>query len=273
MLRLDSGTFDSRPVALMRVALGIAIVLVGIENAFTFAEIAGGRVAIPLFDGAPPVSPVVGTIIPVLGMLAGGALALGFLSRSAAALAALSSLATLLVEQQTYSGHQVLVLLLCVYLAIGDPGARWSVDARLRGHARDTVARLPVLLVLSQISIVYLFTAIAKINPVYLSGWVIDGASILGLPAPGPMILAWGSIALEFFLAFGLLWRRTTTVAVILGTGFHFMIAATLREPFALWAFSLTMIGTYPLFIYRSRVDAAWGRVIARARSIELTKR
>lgn len=266
-------TFDSRPVAWMRMALGLAIVLVGIENAVTFGEIAGGRMTIPVFDGAPSVSPVVGVVIPALGMLAGAALAIGLFAKAAAAVASLASIAALLVEQQAYSGHQVLAVLLCVYLALGDPGARWSVDARLRGHARETVARLPVLLILTQISVVYLFTAIAKLNPVYLSGAVIDGTSILGLPAPGPMVLAWASIALEFFLAGALLWRRTTTVAVILGAGFHFTIAATLRDPFALWAFSLMMIGTYPLFVYRSGVDASWGRLYARARSTELTRR
>lgn len=260
--------FDSRPVAWARILIGVATVLLAIENHGLLMAAATDRIAIPLLPFAPPVTEAMAITIAAVGVICGLALIGGLFSRAAAAGASLASLAALLTEQQAYSSHQLLAAVLCGYLAFCDPGARFSIDSWRRGYSRLQVPRLPVILILTQISVVYFFTAMSKINSVYLAGDIISSSFILPLPETLSAILAGCSIAFEFFMAFGLWWRRTTSVAVVLGFGFHFVIAATLHDPFPLWAFGLMMVSTYPLFIARDpRLNERWAASYLAARS------
>jgi hypothetical protein len=258
---LNSGAFAARPVTWFRIAVAIAVVMVSIENLVTMLDAAGERIAIPLLPALPPVSTGVAIVLGTLGIVSGFALASGHLPRASAGLATVAMLAVQVVEQQAYSSHHVLAILFTGYLAL------------IGSSRRESVARLPVLIVLTQVSVVYLFTAIAKLNPVFLSGSVLRESFAIPLPDVVFAVMAWASVIFEFFLVVGLWLRPTTSVAVILGTLFHLTIATTLHDPFGLWAFTLLMVGTYPLFVYRSGVDATWRRLYERARAVEFTAR
>jgi len=263
--------FDARSVAVTRILVGIAAVLLAVEDYGLLMPAATDHIAIPLFEAWGAVTPLEVWTIVIVSVVAGILLSVGLFSRTAAAVAALSSLAALLVEQQTYSSHQVLATLMCFYLVFADPGARFSLDSRIRGSVRQSVSRFPVTLMLTQVSVVYLFAAISKLNPVYLAGTVMPTAMIVPLPQPLPLLFAVSSIGLELFLAFALWFRRTTTIAIILGVGFHFVIAAMLHNPLPLWSFGLLMASTYPLFIARDPgVLRQWADAYAYARRTRL---
>src|SRR4029079_19384281 len=81
----------------------------------------------------------------------------------------LSMAYTLFFDQQLYSNHLYLATLVMLLLTIAESGARFSLDARWAG-GRDLILEWPIVLLKIQISIVYFYAALLKINSQYLSG-------------------------------------------------------------------------------------------------------
>lgn len=192
----------SRPLAVTRITVGAAALITTLENFVTLNLIATGRIAIPFAGWLPPVNDRTVGIVLVLGIIGSIALITGFRSRTASGLVAAVTAFILLWDQQTYSSHQ---LLLCLsgYLAMGRPGASWSLDAKVRGH-QESHLDSPNTLIMTQISVVYFFTALAKLNPVFLSGDMLRSAMWMPLPDFVYIPVSVGAVAMEFFLAFAL---------------------------------------------------------------------
>ncbi|HEV8053744.1 MAG TPA: HTTM domain-containing protein [Candidatus Limnocylindrales bacterium] len=102
--------------------------------------------------------------------------------------------------------------------------AALSVDA-LRGRGRDAIPQWPLFLKV-QVSIVYLFAGLSKLNAAFLSGEVLansfrsDGpfAVPAGWRTTEPMVvLSLVTIATELFLSVGLLVPRLRPVVFVVG--------------------------------------------------------
>jgi hypothetical protein len=160
--------------------------------------------------------------------------ALGLRARLCGAILALSMAYTLFSDQQLYSNHLYLAMLVVLLLALADSGARFSLDAR-RSGGRDEILEWPILLLKIQISIVYFYAALLKINSQYLSGatlaefWPFNEAALSGGWAASPLlpILAVASVLTELFLAVALWSPRLRWVALAAGVGFHMAIIWT----------------------------------------------
>jgi hypothetical protein len=168
---------------------------------------------------------------------------------------------TLFFDQQLYSNHLYLATLVVLLLTIADSGARFSLDARRMG-GRDLIVEWPILLLKIQISIVYFYAGLLKINPQYLSGTMIAGfwpfSQLAALPGAWPPaivlpLIAWASILLEFFLAAALWVPRLRWLALVAGVGFHMAIIWTGGAhpgvpdiPFAI--FAMVTVAPYALF-------------------------
>jgi len=127
-------------------------------------------------------------------------------------------------------------------LTIADSGARFSLDAR-RSGGRDMILEWPILLLKIEISIVYFYAALLKINPQYLSGvmlttfWPFNQLAVQpGFWSAVPIlpILAVASILTEFFLAVALWVPRLRWLALAVGVGFHMLFYCTVGAPPAL---------------------------------------
>jgi hypothetical protein len=159
-------------------------------------------------------------------------------------------------DQQTYSSHLVLCTLLLLYLALARSDTRLSLAAlhRRRSGAGtpDTVPWWPQLLMLTQVGVVYLFTALSKMNPVFLSGEPLEGWTWFSGPAWLFRALALGTVAAELFLVAGLWVPRVRVLAVLAGVGLHAGIVVGLSDlNVVLLAFALMTTSTYPLFLTR----------------------
>ena len=109
-----------------------------------------------------------------------------------------------------------------------------------------------------QVTIVYFFSAVAKITPQYLAGEILTRSlkqeGWLAVPeswrTPAAMsLLAVTSIVAELFIAFGLWSPRLRLFAIIAGTGFHLLIIAVLDSSrLSLAIFALDMFAVYVLF-------------------------
>jgi hypothetical protein len=173
----------------------------------------------------------------------------------------------ILIDQQAYSNHAYLFVLVCPLLSFADAGARWSLDARRRGaSARQSVPGWPVFLLMVQTSLVYLFAALSKINPGYLSGQALApfvpyqaGVALVGADAAALLVLlaSWVAIPLEALLAWWLWLPRRRVAAALLGLVMHLgMVVAMHRTRLDLAVFALQMWALYLLFLGAAIVPA-----------------
>jgi Vitamin K-dependent gamma-carboxylase len=255
-LRADA---DPRPLALARITIGLASLLIVTEVWALLSLVAGGRMAVPVIAGLPEVTQPRVNAWFALSLLAAIALILGYWSRTAAGLLAALTGIALLWEQQVYSSHAFLLILLCTYLALGRPGAARSLDARL-GATAARVPAWPQLLIMTQITVVYAFAAAGKLNPQFLSGDRLHAWMNVSLPAAVYPALAVGAVVTETFVACGLWFRPVQRFAMLAGLALHISIVATLKPTLPLIAFALLCLGCYPLFIQRASA-ATSGRV------------
>jgi hypothetical protein len=217
-------------------------------------------VPLPYVAWVPRLSPAAVPVLATVWLAASAAFALGFGTRMAGAVVTSLAAYTLLLDQRTYSNHLYLFVLLALLLTVADSGAAFSLDAR-RARPRRSVAAWPIVLLKSQASLVYGFSAIAKLTPQFLSGDVLAqtlrSQGVLAVPVawrtPGPMsILALTAVGLELALAVGLWSARWRRIAVFAGVLFHGAILALLDSSrLSLGIFAVEMIALYPLFFQR----------------------
>lgn len=265
LARLVTLAVDARYLAWSRLVVG-AVALVGVL--FDIAPLIGRVLqpevaALPLLPALPRLSLGGLAVWCAAGAVAALLLLLGVVPRLAAGGLALLLLYALLLDQQTYSNHIWLLLHLVALLSLSDSAAIWSLAARWRG-ARLQVAYWPLFLIKVQVSLVYGFAGITKINPEFLTGQTLLMALArrllvlrdAGVPEQlllGSVVLAaWLTVAIEVLLAVGLWLPRLRRISaysgVLLHAGIVALMSATWLEAFQLSLFALLLIGHYPLF-------------------------
>jgi hypothetical protein len=227
---------EARPIAVVRILVGLA----AIGNAFEHWA-ALNRLLAPLVVKMPYLSwlpyPPAAAAPALIGawLIAAMLFMVGFRTRVAGGVLVAILAYVLLLDQQLYSNHLYLNVLVVLLVTIADSGARYSLDAHYRGR-RGRIAEWPLLLLKIQVSIVYFFAALMKVNPDYLSGDLMLSfihADVLkrlppGLPAMGVVqALAIASVAVEFFLAFALWFAGWRWLALAAGLALHLSIILT----------------------------------------------
>ncbi len=248
MPSLTSARVPARPVAVARVMLGVATMMIAVEGQDISQSIVDGRVATPV-AGWLPSPEQLGAYPFVLTVLAGLLIALGVGTRWWAAVVVVCELAVMLSDLQLYSNHRVLLVLVMTALVLARSDTALAPGAR---HRRgQTVPWWPQLLMLASVSSCYLFAGISKINPEWWGGSQLDDLRLVelsGLPLHG---LAAATVLTEITIGIGLWFRRSRGVAVALGIGLHTSICLTLTAPFVFVAFALICFSAYPLALNR----------------------
>jgi hypothetical protein len=227
---------DARAVAIVRIVVGLAVVGFALETWITMARVlAPTAVSMPYIAWFPRLSLDMLLLYVSVWLAAALAFVLGLRTRLSGALLTATMAYTLFFDQQLYSNHLYLATLVLLLLTIADSGARFSLDARRAGN-RHQIPEWPIILLKIQVSIVYFYAALLKINPEYLSGammvgfWPLNQLTALpggGSPALLLQFLAVLSILTELFLAAALWFPRTRWLALLVGVGFHLMIVFT----------------------------------------------
>jgi len=257
LLKRLERTVSPRALGVLRITIGITAILKALDIAPVLARFDdAATLRIPYFGGFTIVD--VGAT-PLLAAWIGTAVLFTLGARTTLAGIALSIIlaGVMLADQQLYSNHHYLLLLLVALVTIGRAGSSMSVDAWRCGGS-DVVPGWPLDLLRVQISIVYGFAALAKLNAVYLSGSVVaaylrrDGP----LAIPGEWrtfevmaILSVLSILTEAFLAIALWLPRWRAAAFIAGLGLHVSIAFLFDPLVQLLIFGLMILPTYLIFL------------------------
>lgn len=238
---------DPRPLAVARIAVGVGILFSAFEaTLYVMAAIESGT-TYPFLTWAPTMTSTLALAYLAVAWLAGVLLVIGLFSRVAGAVVFVTTVAIMVLEQQTYSNHFTLVALSALWLAFGRPDSAWSIRARREGRAEVRLHHQ--ILLMSQLSICYLFAGVSKLNEPFLSGEVLDIFLRWDFGSWLAQVMSVAAVATELALAVGLWLSRVRWVVGLLGVSLHVSIPVLMgSSTAALVAFSLVSVGLYPLF-------------------------
>lgn len=252
MSRWTTSTIDPRPLAMARILVGLVAAGFSLEWYWVLSRAASGKyLTIPVFDGWPAPTPALVSALFAVSLVSSVAMVLGLAGRLPAILVGTSAAAVLLMDQQTYSNHMVLLISLAMAVGMSGAAQAWSLS---RTPRTARVPYWPALLIKAQITTLYAWTAVAKINPQYLSGEVLGTYLQPWVPIPEHLlpVAALLSIVTEAFLAVALWIPAIRKFAFVVGAGLHVGIVVMLQSPAPLVGFGMLMLSGYILF--------AWGR-------------
>lgn len=249
---------DARKLAIARITIAICSIGFAWENWRILSRLLNPIIVqLSYFEWVPRLPVGVLPFFIGLWVIASGAFLLGWMTRLAGGIITCLAGYTLLLDQQLYSNHLYLFFLIVLLLSVAESGAALSLDSLRRGR-RNAVTGWPALLLMLQVSLVYGFSAFAKLTPQFLSGDVLSQtlkrAGWFTFPQSwrSPELLptlAISAIALELFIAFALWSRQLRWAAVIGGIALHSFILAMLDSSrLSLGVFALEMFALYPLF-------------------------
>jgi hypothetical protein len=185
--------------------------------------------------------------------------ALGIAARAAGATILLFLVYCISLDQQLYSNHLYLLIILLSLSLLGQVPTAGVLGTR---NSRFLPA-WPLWLAGFQISVVYLFAALSKFNLSFISGgilansWVKEGIFAVPEQYKTPeyfMPLAISAVILELFLALAFWFPRYRVGTLMAGVLFHITIALTVApfEQLNLVVFSLMMFAGYSLLVKRA---------------------
>jgi hypothetical protein len=270
--RLLAARTEALPVAVCRIGLGLAMLGRGLKTTRDLYLLQHDPRTVPvrLFDWAPELAS-----LPEIALLGGVwiasaiALTIGWHARVSAATLAGCVLLVHFVDQNFWAHHMYFLGLMMLLFAWIDSDAALSVRAWRSGRAREDIDAWAVLLVKIQLSLVYFYTGVAKLNPAFLSGDVLAARVTLPDAVAGPTayaLLAVCTLAAEFFLAFGLWLAGCRILAVFAGVLLHGLVPVFMGFYAGLVVFSLATLSLYVLFFSEADLRRAVAPVLARFR-------
>lgn len=196
--------------------------------------------------------------------IAGIFVSIGFMYRYSLAVLTVLFSGTYFMQKIIYNNHHYLVILLCLFLLIMPTNRFASVDVRrnpsIKQYSMPQWCRLAFIF---QVSLVYIFAAVAKMYPTWLDGTF---TSILMQGHRRPtylfitqnhyfhLFLAWGGLLFDLLIVPIMLYKRTRVLGAVAMVFFHLFNWYTLTIGiFPFLALSL-MVFFYPPDVIRERM-------------------
>lgn len=265
--RLIASHAPSRPVAIARIGVAVAVLMEAAHSGATLLRLDdAGILRAPYFAWTPRLTDGLAWTLIGMWVLGATALLLGWRTRLAGAVLTGTVVMVLLLDQQLYSNHLYLIVVACGLLTVADSGAALSLDALRTGERREIIG-WPVALLRLQVSVVYGYAALSKLNPDFLSGSVVASylrdAGPLAVPDSWrflePMLaLSVLAICGEAFLCVALWFRQWQPAAMVVALGLHGGITGWLEPTYQLLVFSVAMLPLVILFLHATPA----GRVV-----------
>lgn len=262
VLRALTTEIDSRPVGLARIIIGVAALIRASVAWRVLYRLTDPEVLrVPYTDWFPDPSLPLVTAVIAIWAIAAILFTLGWRVSITGPVLLGAIVVTLSLDQQAYSNHLYLMAWLVLLLTLASAGSGLSIH-----RSASPVVRWPVLLLMIQLSIVYGFSALTKLNESFLTGQVLAGTvgyGLLPFPDSGrtPFLLSVAAAAVvfvELFIAIFIWRRRFRPAAFALGLGLHVSITLLMSGTLELLVFSLEMLALYPLFLSRDPLVVIW---------------
>ncbi|MFT3926849.1 MAG: HTTM domain-containing protein [Myxococcales bacterium] len=264
------------PLALFRIGFGLALLVQTLVEAGRHAAYAPERFHLPLVPLlAAPSAPVFAMLIR-LALLSAIATILGAGSRIAVVVLTLVHGYLFAVDSLLFRNHVYAALLLGGLLALSPCGQVLSFDALMRRMRRRPPrpregSLVVAQLIKGQVWIIYLWSALNKLRPSFLDGWVFqqelpallrEGLLARWLNDRGTSAmwvildddartaaLAWSVLLVELFIAVGIMHRRLRPWACACGLTLHVGIFLSMN----VFTFGCLLVASYPLFLASPR--------------------
>lgn len=263
------------PLGYARIGVGLAALGKAAYMGWLFWRIAPStKLRIPIAGWLPDPDPPVLLVLLVAWAASAVAFTLGLATRASGAVLIAAMAATMTLDAQFYSNHLYLLVLLVGLLSAANAGAYRSLDAR-RQQGAGTSPGWAILLTRAQVSIVYLFAGLSKLNLVYVSGAILA----LTMRSHGPLAfpegwrtpavlapLAVASILAEFILAAGLWVPELRRQVAWFGIAFHAAMILLVADTLLLAIFAVAMVSAYWAFFAPLPATSAAGPAAAGAR-------
>ncbi len=158
---------------------------------------------------------------------------LGLYYRISALLLCLGTTSAFLMEKSVYINHTYLYCLTAFLMIFIPAHKAWSLDVKRKPQLeQSSVPAWMLWILLFQISVVYIFAGLAKLNPDWFSGTPLN----IWLPARShyfiigpllaqpwlPYVMSWGGAAFDLLVVPLMLWRFTRRWTFPLALIFHF---------------------------------------------------
>jgi len=236
-----SARVELRWLTVTRLTLGVAALLLAFDTRDVMVDVARtDRIRIPVLEMLPTPTRTLANVVLVVWVLAGLLVLIGRLAGPV--LIAALGVFVQLIDEQLYSNHLTLVILLMVFLAC----AIAESDATRTRY-------WPLFLMKTQLATLYLWTGVAKMNSSYLEGETIESGTVSWLRERASdrffVVVAVAILVTELFLAVALWSRPLRPVAYVVGVGMHVGIMAIGSLPVELIPFGLATLAVYPLFL------------------------
>jgi len=187
-------------------------------------------------------------------MLLAVCFAVGYHSRLSGGLLVAMFAYQLALDENLQWSNSYFMMWIILLLTVADSGCSFSLDRRLRRKDPQQVARWSTLLPRLQLSIVYFYSWIFKLNPHFLAGESIERATRL----PGflhgtwlPSAVAALTAGIECFVSFGLWVPSLRRAAFVLGMSLHTAIFFSMDRAHTatMFTFGLNILAPYLLFL------------------------
>ena len=244
-----------RPIAVARAAVGLLALMAGtVTHHALRALFEASVVRAHEFERIPDLRFEELWPLTVVWSLAALGFALGVKTRLCAALMVAIVAFVFAADQAIYAGYLYVVGLLTLLLTLAGGGAHAFGDGAVA--AADAPA-WPITLAKVQVSLIYLFTATAKLNFHFLSGSILRNSLFVPFPSHWPQLwfqlLALLVILTEYFLGIGLWVRSIRPAAFVVGLAFHcsivVLLKGTVMDRLELFVFGGATLTPYLFFV------------------------
>ncbi|MEP7366731.1 MAG: HTTM domain-containing protein [Acidobacteriota bacterium] len=264
----------ARPLALARICMGLAaFIRAAIQYQILRSLLSGEFIRANRFDWLPALTS--GTFLPFMAvwMIACLSFAAGFRTRLSGSIVTACLAYQIALDENLYANNFYLMTLILFLLTVADSGCSFSVDRWLFRKGPEMVARWSTLLPRLQISIVYFYSALVKINSAFLAGEPIARSTRLGPyldKTAMPMVVAYATVGLEFFLSIALWMPPLRRAAVTLAFLLHFNIFVGMENRYTVAMFTFGVTTLAPLLLFLEYAPASrvvlWNEESAAAR-------
>jgi predicted DCC family thiol-disulfide oxidoreductase YuxK len=246
---------SARPLGVARAAVGIAaFVRALIQYKVLRLLLSGQVIRVKPVAWLPDLAPEYVSAFIGIWLILCVAFALGFRTRISGSLLCVCLAYQLAMDANLDASNLYFMVLTVLLLTVGDSGCSFSIDRLLFRNDPQEVARWSTLLPRLQVSIIYSYSVLLKLNPRFLNG----DAIVIATRLPGPLHSTWlptgaavATVCLEFFLAWALWVPALRRAAFTLGFLFHLVIFFSMDggHTTAMFTFGLNMLAPYLLFL------------------------
>jgi predicted DCC family thiol-disulfide oxidoreductase YuxK len=253
-----SAPANARILGVARAGIGVAALMELAASAPRMLELSSAdALRLPIVPAVAELVYVAGPALIVGWLVAGIGFTLGWRTPLTGTALALIFIGLVASDQQLYSNHSYLIGFAVLLLTLSRCGSSWSLDARRLGTDGDPSPAWTVLALRIQLTIVYVFSVLAKLNPSFLSGSVVtaslrrDGLSVPDAWLAFEPMLALSILVLtaEAVLAIGLWLPRWRPTAFVIGLGLHVGIVVMMQSAWDLAVFSVATLSLYVAFL------------------------